>query len=185
MNTQLPRRRARRVRCCPMRRAASGLSADATCPKRWCRPSIGCRPASTAICTATISRRSSRTSCVPGSAVRPRCPLRRTLSKRWGAEVWLKREDLAHTGAHKINNAIGQTLLAQASRRQAHHRRDGRRPAWRRERRGRGAPRPALRRLHGRGRRGAPGAERRPHAIAGCHGGAGHERRPDAARGDR
>ncbi len=35
-----------------------------------------------------------------------------TLSARWGAEVWLKREDLAHTGAHKINNAIGQTLLA-------------------------------------------------------------------------
>ena len=35
-----------------------------------------------------------------------------TLSKRWGAEIWLKREDLAHTGAHKINNALGQTLLA-------------------------------------------------------------------------
>ena len=34
------------------------------------------------------------------------------LSKRWGAEVWLKREDLAHTGAHKINNAVGQALLA-------------------------------------------------------------------------
>ncbi|MCH7830835.1 MAG: tryptophan synthase subunit beta [Proteobacteria bacterium] len=34
------------------------------------------------------------------------------LSKSWGAEVWLKREDLAHTGAHKINNAIGQALLA-------------------------------------------------------------------------
>lgn len=34
------------------------------------------------------------------------------LSKRWGTEVWLKREDLAHTGAHKINNAIGQALLA-------------------------------------------------------------------------
>ena len=34
------------------------------------------------------------------------------LSERWGAEVWLKREDLAHTGAHKINNAIGQVLLA-------------------------------------------------------------------------
>ena len=28
-----------------------------------------------------------------------------------GAEVWIKREDLAHTGAHKINNAIGQCLL--------------------------------------------------------------------------
>jgi tryptophan synthase beta chain len=34
------------------------------------------------------------------------------LSKRWGAKVWLKREDLAHTGAHKINNALGQALLA-------------------------------------------------------------------------
>jgi tryptophan synthase beta chain len=35
------------------------------------------------------------------------------LSARWGADVWLKREDLAHTGAHKINNALGQALLAQ------------------------------------------------------------------------
>lgn len=36
----------------------------------------------------------------------------RGLSKLWGAEVWLKREDLAHTGAHKINNSVGQVLLA-------------------------------------------------------------------------
>ena len=36
----------------------------------------------------------------------------RTLSKRWGAEIYLKREDLTHTGAHKINNSIGQVLLA-------------------------------------------------------------------------
>ena len=34
------------------------------------------------------------------------------LSGRWGAKIWLKREDLAHTGAHKINNALGQALLA-------------------------------------------------------------------------
>jgi tryptophan synthase beta chain len=34
------------------------------------------------------------------------------LGKRWGAKVFLKREDLAHTGAHKINNALGQALLA-------------------------------------------------------------------------
>ena len=33
------------------------------------------------------------------------------LSSVWGVDVWLKREDLAHTGAHKINNAIGQALL--------------------------------------------------------------------------
>jgi tryptophan synthase beta chain len=30
-----------------------------------------------------------------------------------GAQLWLKREDLLHTGAHKINNALGQVLLAQ------------------------------------------------------------------------
>ena len=31
-----------------------------------------------------------------------------------GAKIYLKREDLAHTGAHKINNALGQALLAQS-----------------------------------------------------------------------
>jgi tryptophan synthase beta chain len=36
-----------------------------------------------------------------------------------GAAIWLKREDLAHTGAHKINNTIGQVLLA---RRMGKHR---------------------------------------------------------------
>jgi tryptophan synthase beta chain len=36
------------------------------------------------------------------------------LGEAWGGDVWLKREDLAHTGAHKINNAIGQALLARA-----------------------------------------------------------------------
>jgi tryptophan synthase beta chain len=35
------------------------------------------------------------------------------LSEKVGSKVYLKREDLAHTGAHKINNAVGQTLLAQ------------------------------------------------------------------------
>jgi tryptophan synthase beta chain len=34
------------------------------------------------------------------------------LSEVVGGEVWLKREDLTHTGSHKINNAIGQALLA-------------------------------------------------------------------------
>lgn len=34
------------------------------------------------------------------------------LSNRYGARIYLKREDLNHTGAHKINNAIGQVLLA-------------------------------------------------------------------------
>jgi len=34
------------------------------------------------------------------------------LSKQYGTQIWLKREDLCHTGAHKINNTIGQILLA-------------------------------------------------------------------------
>ena len=39
------------------------------------------------------------------------------LAERWskqlgGAQIWLKREDLNHTGAHKVNNTIGQALLA-------------------------------------------------------------------------
>lgn len=34
------------------------------------------------------------------------------LSEKYGCKIYLKREDLNHTGAHKINNAIGQVLLA-------------------------------------------------------------------------
>ncbi|GAB4432802.1 MAG: tryptophan synthase subunit beta [Turneriella sp.] len=34
------------------------------------------------------------------------------LSAKWGAQVYLKREDLLHTGSHKINNTLGQALLA-------------------------------------------------------------------------
>jgi len=35
------------------------------------------------------------------------------LSEQYGAKIYLKREDLCHTGAHKVNNTIGQILLAQ------------------------------------------------------------------------
>mgnify|MGYP006267847707 FL=1 len=35
------------------------------------------------------------------------------LSEHYGATIYLKREDLCHTGAHKVNNTIGQILLAQ------------------------------------------------------------------------
>lgn len=35
------------------------------------------------------------------------------LSERYGAQIYLKREDLLHTGAHKLNNTLGQILLAQ------------------------------------------------------------------------
>ena len=36
----------------------------------------------------------------------------KTLSEIYGAQIYLKREDLCHTGAHKINNTIGQIILA-------------------------------------------------------------------------
>ncbi|MEI8230211.1 MAG: tryptophan synthase subunit beta [Candidatus Peregrinibacteria bacterium] len=36
----------------------------------------------------------------------------RALSRKYGAEIYLKREDLNHTGAHKINHCIGEVLLA-------------------------------------------------------------------------
>ncbi|MGN6602275.1 MAG: tryptophan synthase subunit beta [Ginsengibacter sp.] len=42
----------------------------------------------------------------------PLYPAKR-LSEKYGANIFLKREDLCHTGAHKINNTIGQILLAQ------------------------------------------------------------------------
>jgi len=40
------------------------------------------------------------------------------LSERWGAEIYLKREDLLHGGAHKINNTLGQALLAKQAGRE-------------------------------------------------------------------
>ena len=51
--------------------------------------------------------------CTPTPAGRRRCISRKRLSESLGgARIWLKREDLLHTGAHKINNALGQALLA-------------------------------------------------------------------------
>ena len=37
---------------------------------------------------------------------------KRLTEKVGGAKIWFKREEMAHTGAHKINNAVGQALLA-------------------------------------------------------------------------
>src|SRR6056297_287150 len=42
----------------------------------------------------------------------------RNLSERYGADIYLKREDLLHGGAHKVNNALGQALLAKKAGRE-------------------------------------------------------------------
>ena len=43
----------------------------------------------------------------------PLTPLRRLSEQLGGAQIWLKREDLNHSGAHKMNNVLGQGLLVQ------------------------------------------------------------------------
>jgi tryptophan synthase len=75
-----------------------------------------------------------------------------------GAQIWFKREELAHTGAHKINNAVGQALLAMklgkkriiAETGAGQHGGDGRRVR---------AARLGVHRLYGRDRHRAPEAE--------------------------
>ena len=97
-------------------------------------------------------------------------PRRSTSPSGWreesGARIWLKREDLNHTGAHKINNAVGQALLADRHRQAPHRRGDRRRPARRRHRDRVRAVRARVPRLHGRGGHPPPAPQRRPHAHA-------------------
>ena len=113
---------------------------------------------------------------VPGRARRPAARLRRAavaahrvppaVARSSGCRLLLKREDLNHTGSHKINNVLGQALLAQrmGKTRLVAETGAGQHGVATRDRRR--AARPGVRRLHGRGRHGAPGAQRLPHAAA-------------------
>jgi tryptophan synthase beta chain len=89
------------------------------------------------------------------------------LTAAWGgAQIWLKREDLNHTGAHKVNNTIGQALLAKflgKTRIIAET----------------GAGQHGMRGLHGRGGCATPIAQRISHEAARRHGGAGAQRHQD------
>ena len=90
----------------PVRRTLRARDAGA-------RRSIGSSKACAASCRdPAFQRRARVASCAPGSGRPTPLTSGARAVARWGAEVWLKREDLAHTGAHKINNAIGQALLA-------------------------------------------------------------------------
>ncbi len=97
-----------------------------------------------------------------------------------GAKIYLKREDLLHTGAHKINNCLGQASARAAHGQKAHHRGDRRGAA----RRGDGhrvrAVRSRMHRLHGRGGHAAP-APRTSSACV-CWGRKWWASRPAAAR---
>ena len=59
---------------------------------------------------------------------------RRLTQKLGGAKIYLKREDLLHTGAHKINNCLGQGAAGGAHGQASHYRGDRRGPAWRGDR---------------------------------------------------
>ena len=75
----------------------------------------GARAPASAACASTCTRADFQAELAASSQLggRPTALTFADGSRRAGVrEVWLKREDLAHTGAHKINNAIGQALLA-------------------------------------------------------------------------
>jgi tryptophan synthase beta chain len=100
-------------------------------------------------------------------------------AERWsrelgGAQIYLKREDLNHTGAHKVNNTIGQALLAKHSGKtrviaETGAGQHGVATATIAARSGNG-----VRGVHGRRRRQASGHECLSHEAVGGHGGAGH-----------
>ena len=106
---------------------------------------------------------------------------RRLTQQCGGAKIYLKREDLNHTGSHKINNTLGQALLAV---------RMGKRRVIAETGTGQHGVatatactlRPAVRRLHGRGRHPPPAPERLQHEASRCGSSTGDERFADLAR---
>ncbi len=106
-------------------------------------------------------------------------------AKRWserlgGAQIFLKREDVNHTGAHKINNTIGQALLARRMGKPRVIAETGAGHARRGERDRRRALRHGMRRVHGRGGRQAAGRQRLPDEGPRRDGGAGRVGLEDA-----
>ena len=83
-----------------------------------------------------------------------------------GARIFLKREDLTHTGAHKINNALGQALLARRMGKRRVVAETGAGQHGVRQRHGLRAARPRVRGLHGHRGHAPAGAQRLPHAAA-------------------
>ena len=90
----------------------------------------------------------------------------RLTEKLGGAKIYLKREDLLHTGAHKINNCLGQGLLARRMGKQRIIAETGAGQHGVATATVCALLRHRMRRLHGRGRHAPPGAERLPHAAA-------------------
>ena len=97
-----------------------------------------------------------------------------------GAQIYLKREDLNHTGAHKINNTIGQALLARRMGKPRVIAETGAGQHGVATATDLRALRSGVRGLHGQRGHQAPEPERLPHEAAGRDGDAGRERQQDA-----
>ena len=96
-----------RARSGPLRRLRRALRAR----RRSCRRSTSSSAAGDEVARRPgLPRRARRARSAPTSAGRPRSTA--PSGSRPGERIYLKREDLCHTGAHKINNALGQALLA-------------------------------------------------------------------------
>ena len=98
------------------------------------------------------------------------------MSEKYGCQLYLKREDLNHTGAHKINNTIGQILLAK------YHRGDGGWTARCGNSDGLCADEHEVRGIHGSYRRRASAHKRGAHEDAGRRGAPRTHRKHDAER---
>ena len=81
------------------------------CRSRWCPPAGRWRRRSGGVGGSRVPRRACRLLSVHAGRPTPLTPARR-LSAELGVTLLLKREDLTHTGSHKINNVLGQALLA-------------------------------------------------------------------------
>ena len=97
-----------------MRAGTSATTAAASSPRRWSTRSTNCRRAYAAATSddpAFVAEFRYELAHFVGrpSPIYHAARLSRELG---GAQIYLKREDLNHTGAHKINNTIGQALLA-------------------------------------------------------------------------
>ena len=127
-----------------------------------------------------VPRRARRQSCATTPGVRRSSPSATTSATELGLRLLLKREDLNHTGSHKINNVLGQALLAKRmgkTRLVAETGAGQHGVATRHRGRAAGA---RVQGLHGRRRRRAPGAQRVPHAPARLRGRGRRQREPHA-----
>ncbi len=104
--------RVKRGRTCEHDVRDSVPTADATCPRPWSRRWRSWRRPTRSTATTRTFVAELHTLQTDYAGRPTPLFLAKRLSERAGCKVYLKREDLAHTGAHKINNTLGQILLA-------------------------------------------------------------------------